>query len=53
MQDVVRKLQRDLERQKDENEETREELQSITQQYLIEKQKVTDLLDKIEHMNQG
>ena len=49
----MRRLQKDLDRQKDENEETREELQNITRSYLMEKTKVEGLLEKISHMSQG
>jgi cob(I)alamin adenosyltransferase len=49
--EVIRHLRQDLDRYKDENEELRSSITHITQSYLQEKQKVEDLLIKIQSLS--
>ena len=46
-------MKKDLERQKDENSETREELQNLTRALLEAKSMNTELLQKLEKQNEG
>lgn len=48
---IIRKLKKDIERQKDDNSEMQEELQNATRALLEEKQKNADLAQKIEQLS--